>query len=123
MADMYANLARQFTALGGALYNLRHDVDGNGAINFADWTRIRNRLGTALPAGSPAPAASPAAVDEALAGSDAVGATRVLVRRARHPGDSSSATPLAAARTPLRRPRALAPLDALFASPHRDILP
>ena len=69
-ADLQANLARQFTAPGQALYDSVHDVDGNAAINILDWAAIRDRSGATLPAGEPSgspPAPSPVAADAALA--------------------------------------------------------
>ena len=66
-ADLRSNLAFQFKGVGQAGYSAAHDLDGNGAINILDWARIRDRIGSTLPAGNPPtggspPASSPAAV-------------------------------------------------------------
>jgi hypothetical protein len=55
-ADLRANLDSQFTALGSAQYSVFDDLDGDGAINILDWSRIRDRLPTMAPSAS-APAA------------------------------------------------------------------
>ena len=51
-ADFQANRARQFSSLGEANYDPRHDMNADGAIAIADWVVIRDHIGQSLPAAS-----------------------------------------------------------------------
>jgi hypothetical protein len=55
--DRSANLARQFTSIGHANYDLKHDLTGDGVINMTDVLMLQQRFGNSLPAGSAAAAA------------------------------------------------------------------
>jgi hypothetical protein len=63
-ADIRARLATQFTSIGHAAYDPRHDMDGNGVLNAIDLVYARNFSGRSLPAGTPG--GSPAAAAGAL---------------------------------------------------------
>jgi hypothetical protein len=41
-ADLRANVAGQFRAIGSAGYQSRNDLDGNGVVNVVDLTLVRN---------------------------------------------------------------------------------
>ena len=60
VTDFQANRAAQFAGVGGPLYSVFHDTDGNGAINIQDWQNVLTRMGTSIPA--PAPSSAPGAV-------------------------------------------------------------
>jgi hypothetical protein len=110
-SDMAANVLAQFTELGHAQYDLRHDINADGQIHFVDWARIRNLFGTSLPVAAPSPPATAPmpgsldrrlrlnvlAVDRAVAeivASDAGDATSALTalrtRRVRRPPGASA---------------------------------
>jgi hypothetical protein len=61
-ARLSASIARPRGGPGA--YSLRHDLDGNGAIDARDYAVLRVRLGDALPA---TPALAPAAIAEVIA--------------------------------------------------------
>ncbi|RIK76781.1 MAG: hypothetical protein DCC68_18650 [Planctomycetota bacterium] len=42
LADLRTNVGGQFAAVGGARYQVRNDVDGNGIVNVIDLTLVRN---------------------------------------------------------------------------------
>ena len=52
---------RQFTSVGHANYDVRHDINGNGDINIFDTVQVRNNQFTSLPEGEPIIAAPPPA--------------------------------------------------------------
>jgi hypothetical protein len=63
-SDIRARLASQFTGIGHAAYDPRHDMDGNGVLNATDLVLGRNFSGRSLPAGTPG--GSPTAAAGAL---------------------------------------------------------
>ncbi|RIK84024.1 MAG: hypothetical protein DCC68_02405 [Planctomycetota bacterium] len=62
-ADVATATPNMFATAGATQYNPRHDVNGDARVSFTDAIALRNRLGTALPAGNPggSPGGSPAA--------------------------------------------------------------
>lgn len=53
VADVADGMTHQFTTTSNVEFSPRHDINGNGRINFADTIALRNRFGTTLPAGNP----------------------------------------------------------------------
>jgi hypothetical protein len=57
LTDRTANLAHQFTSIGDANYDAKHDLTGDGVINMIDLLMLQQRFDNSLPAPSAAAAA------------------------------------------------------------------
>jgi hypothetical protein len=82
--DFQGSRTAQFTALGGAGYNVFLDTDTNSAINVIDWQNVFTRIGSSLPGPSPtAPAAivTAATAHRARSSRSAAAATIAAVSR------------------------------------------